>query len=389
MRIAVAGRGMAGVYTAAGVRVILVNTIAGWGGGESWTEATALALGARGHDLAVLAREGEPLLARLRARGLATRAAPVGPLAQLWAARRRLGAWVSRFDPEAIVAISGPDLRLLHLLAGPRTGRVFRRGLDRPLGRDPYHRWLGGRVDAMVANSEATRRTLLASWPDFPPERVHTIPNPVDPARLVPPPGRDVRRELGIPAGTFVVAVVGRLVPQKGHRVLIAAFDRLRKEHPDSALVLVGGGPLAGELAQEIERRELGAACHLVGQREAEEVGAYYAAADVVAVPSLFEGFCYAAVEGALLGRPVVAARVSSLPEVVRDGETGFLVPVEDPAALAERLAVLARDPALGRRLGERGQERARAEFAPPAIHARLEAVLAEAVNVRARKGSH
>jgi glycosyltransferase involved in cell wall biosynthesis len=112
-------------------------------------------------------------------------------------------------------------------------------------------------------------------------------------------------------------------------------------------------------------------------------VPAYYAAADVVAVPSLFEGFCYAAVESALMGKPVVAARVSSLPEVVRDGETGFLVPGEDPAALAGRLLLLARDPALARRLGARGREWAGERFAPAAIYPRLEAVLEAAARAR------
>jgi phosphatidylinositol alpha-1,6-mannosyltransferase len=371
------------VYTALGVRVILVNTIAGWGGGESWTGQTALALRARCHDVAVLARAGGPLLAEVQAHEIPARAVPVGPLAQLWAVRGGLGEWTRRFAPEVVLAISGPDLRLLHLIAGPRAGRVFRRGLDRPLGRDPYHRWLARRLDAIVANSEATRRTVLVSWPKFPAERVHTVPNPVDSDRLRPPPGRDVRRELGISADTFVVAAIARLVPQKGHRVLIAAFDQLRSVHPDSALLLVGGGPLAAELAADSERRGLGARCHFVGQRGGEEVPAYYAAADVVAVPSLFEGFCYAAVESALMGKPVVAARVSSLPEVVRDGETGFLVPGEDPAALAGRLLLLARDPALARRLGARGREWAGERFAPAAIYPRLEAVLEAAARAR------
>jgi phosphatidylinositol alpha-1,6-mannosyltransferase len=238
-------------------------------------------------------------------------------------------------------------------------------------------------LEAIIANSAATRRTVLASWPEFPAARVHTIPNPVDPARLRLSPGRDVRRELGIQSGTFVVASVARLVPQKGHRVLIAAFDRLSRAHPDSALLLVGGGPLAAELAQEVERRGLGARSHFAGERPAEEVPAYYAAADVVAVPSLFEGFCYVAVEGALMGKPVVASNASSLPEVVMDGETGFLVPGEDPAALADRLLLLAREPALARRLGERGRAWAGERFAPAAIYPRLEAVLEGASRAR------
>jgi len=370
------------VYTAGFVRVLLINTIKGWGGGESWTEATALGLGRRGHQVAVLAREGGPLLRRVQAAGVSAVAAPVHPLVQLWA-RPALRRWVDRFGPEAVLAISGPDLRLLHLLAGPRTGRVFRRGLDRPLGRDPYHRRLLTRLEAIVVNSAATGRTLLADLPDFPAERVHTIPNPVDPARLRVPPGRDVRRELGIAPSTFLVAIVGRLVPQKGHALLLRAFKLLSPQIPDCALLVVGGGPLAGPIAVDATRMEIAESCYFVGEQPAEAVPAYYAAADVVAVPSQFEGFCYAAVEAALLGKPVVATRVSSLPEVVRDGETGILVH-ESPVELAAALGGLALEPERAQRMGERGRVWAEAEFAPEPLHARLEAVLAEAARLRA-----
>jgi glycosyltransferase involved in cell wall biosynthesis len=371
------------VYTAAGVRVLLVNTIKSWGGGESWTEATALALGRRGHDVAVLARKDGPLFRRMREAGVTAAAAPAHPLAQLWA-RPALGRWVDRLRPDAMLAISGPDLRLMHLLAGQRTGRVFRRGLDRPLGRDRYHRVLLSHLEAIVVNSAATGRTLLADLPDFPAERVHAIPNPVDPERLRVPPGCDVRQELGIAPGAFVVAIVGRLVPQKGHSVLLQAFAELQPVVPDAALLVVGGGPLAGPLSAEAEARGIAARCHFVGERAAEEVPAYYAAADVVAVPSFFEGFCYVAVEAALAGKPVVAARVSSLPEVVLAGETGLLVPGGDPRALTAALAQLAADRGLGRRLGERGRAWASVQFAPEPLHARLEAVLLDAARRRA-----
>jgi glycosyltransferase involved in cell wall biosynthesis len=372
------------VYTAAGVRVLLVNTIKSWGGGESWTEATALALGRRGHDVAVLARKDGPLFRRMREAGVTAAAAPAHPLAQLWA-RPALGRWVDRLRPDAMLAISGPDLRLMHLLAGQRTGRVFRRGLDRPLGRDRYHRVLLSHLEAIVVNSAATGRTLLADLPDFPAERVHAIPNPVDPERLRVPPGCDVRQELGIAPGAFVVAIVGRLVPQKNHELLFRALKWLPREViPDWALLVVGGGPLAGRLQADARAQGIGHRCYWLGELAAEEVPAYYAAADVVAVPSRFEGFCYAAVEAALLGKPVVAARVSSLPEVVLDGETGILFPDRRASELMFALVKLGLDPELARRMGERGRAWASVQFAPEPLHARLEAVLLDAARRRA-----
>ena len=371
----------------AGVRVILVNTIAGWGGGESWTLGSAVALRERGHAVAVIARDGGPLLARARAAGVAAVPGPVAPLAQLGPAGGRLRHWVAADPPAVILAISGPDLRLIQRVAPRRSARVFRRGLDRPLGRDPYHRWLFRSVDAIVANSEATRRTVLASLPDFPAARVHTIHNPVDERALHGPPGRDgrdVRRELAIDSTAFVVGVVGRLVPQKGHQVMLAAMPRILAKRPDAVLVVVGDGALEATLKAGAEALGVLAHCRFAGHQDA--VGPYYAACDAIAVPSFFEGFCYAAVEAALVGVPVVASNVSSLPEVVVDGETGWLVPAGDSAAFADRLLTLAADPALAQRFGERGQAMARERFAPPALHAKLEAVLTGAVRARAEK---
>jgi glycosyltransferase involved in cell wall biosynthesis len=368
------------------VRVILVNTIAGWGGGESWTLGSALALRERGHSVSVIARDGGPLLARARAAGVAAVPGPVAPLAQLGPAGGRLRRWVAADPPAVMLAISGPDLRLIQRVAPRRSARVFRRGLDRPLRRDPYHRWLFRSVDAIVANSAATRRTVLESLPEFPPARVHTIYNPVDENGLLGHPGlrRDVRRELAIPETAFVVGVVGRLVPQKGHHVLLAALPRLVASRPDAVLLVVGGGALEPRFKEAASALGVAAHCRFAGHQDA--VGPYYAACDAIAVPSFFEGFCYAAAEAALMALPVVASDVSSLPEVVLHGESGWLVPAGDPAAFADRLHALAEDPALARRFGERGRAMARERFAPPALHAQLESVLVAAARTRSER---
>jgi len=371
-----------------GVRVILVNTIAGWGGGESWSLASAQALRERGHAVAMIARAGGPLLARGLAAGLAVVPGPVAPLAQLGPEGGRLRGWVAADPPDVLLGISGPDLRLIQRVAPRQSARVFRRGLDRPLGRDLFHRWLYRGLDAIVANSESTRRTVLRSLPDYPADNVHTIYNAVDEQALKEgPPGRDgraVRRELQIGEAAFVVGVVGRLVPQKGHRVMLAALPRIVASRPDAVLLVVGGGPLEAALQAEAAVLGIAAHCRFVGHQMA--VGPYYAACDAVAVPSFFEGFCYAAAEAALMARPVVASNVSSLPEVVLHEESGWLVPAGDPAAFADRLLRFAADPALARRFGERGQAMARARFAPPALHAKLEAVLEGSVKARSAR---
>jgi glycosyltransferase involved in cell wall biosynthesis len=147
-----------------------------------------------------------------------------------------------------------------------------------------------------------------------------------------------------------------RLESIYGLHELVQAFARV--DDPRARLVLYGD---AGDRAQ-LERRsaELGVASRVrfPGKLAHEQIPAALARLDVFALPSIVpEAFGVAAVEAAAVGRPVVASQVGGLPEVVRDGETGFLVPPGDATALADRLRTLAADPALRARMGAAGRE--------------------------------
>jgi glycosyltransferase involved in cell wall biosynthesis len=149
---------------------------------------------------------------------------------------------------------------------------------------------------------------------------------------------------------------IGRLVPVKGHTVLLDAFARARAEVPELTLDLAGAGPLEAELraAAPENVRFLGRVAPV--QETLEEHA-------IVVVPSLGEGFGMVALEAMERGRPVIASAVGGLPELVLDGETGLVVPPGDAEALAAAIVRLARDPALAQRLGEAGRRRAVAEF--------------------------
>jgi glycosyltransferase involved in cell wall biosynthesis len=150
------------------------------------------------------------------------------------------------------------------------------------------------------------------------------------------------------------VSYVGKLVPRKGVDTLIEAMGLLARR-PQGAPLLVAAG--VGEMRPALERRaaELGVAdqVRFVGKVAHDEVGWWMAAGDLFVLPSLSEGLPTVVCEAMNCGRPVVATAVDGTPEIVRDGQTGLLVPPGDPSALADALARVLDDAALARRMGE------------------------------------
>jgi glycosyltransferase involved in cell wall biosynthesis len=169
--------------------------------------------------------------------------------------------------------------------------------------------------------------------------------------------GRDeARRLLGIPPARFVVGWIGRMTGVKRTADALLALGALRKRGVDACLCLVGDGP--DRVALEEQAYRLGLARHVLSLGYQENVARWYAAFDAFVLPSANEGTPVTAIEALAGGRPVVATRVGGVPDVVRDGENGFLVEVGDAEALADRLARLAGDPALRDRMGAAGRER-------------------------------
>jgi glycosyltransferase involved in cell wall biosynthesis len=158
------------------------------------------------------------------------------------------------------------------------------------------------------------------------------------------------------PPASRRIAVVGRLIPIKGHDVLLRAVAQARGELPGLEVEVAGAGPLAGELGRQAAALGLDGTVRFLGHAPGGEV---MERADVVAVPSLGEGFGMVALEAMERGRAVVASAVGGLPEIVDHGVTGVLVPPGDVAALSAALVALARDPARARALGEAGRARA------------------------------
>ncbi|HRE01873.1 MAG TPA: glycosyltransferase, partial [Ilumatobacteraceae bacterium] len=134
------------------------------------------------------------------------------------------------------------------------------------------------------------------------------------------------------------VVAVGRLVDQKGFDVLIRAFSGVVRDVPDAELVIVGDGHRRGELERLVAAGGVMDRVEMCGALPHADIAGLLASAAVVAMPSRFEGLPLVALEASLAGRPLVATPVQGLGDVVVDGVTGLVVPVEDDAALAAAL---------------------------------------------------
>jgi glycosyltransferase involved in cell wall biosynthesis len=176
---------------------------------------------------------------------------------------------------------------------------------------------------------------------------------------------------------------IGRLIPIKGHLVLLRALAQARPAVPGVTLDLAGRGPLEPALKSYVRELGLEQAVRFLGfvspVRDAIEDAA------IVVVPSLGEGFGMVALEAMERARPVIASAVGGLPEIVADGETGLVVPSGDAEALAEAIVALAGDLDRARAMGLAGRERALAEFTPERSAQRIEELYAGALGVGAR----
>src|SRR5215831_8555544 len=231
--------------------------------------------------------------------------------------------------------------------SGARQVRHGLRGLAKHLAtRVPW-----AAADAVVAVSAYVAERQRAAG-GVAAERIHVVPNPVSVPRTIARPAAEVRAALGLAPGRRLVAAAGRLTTEKGFSDLLEAADAL----PEDVDVLVfGDGPERARLEAQRARLRTGARVRLAGQRP--DAADCVAAADVCVVPSRWEeAFCLAAAEALARARPVVATRVGAIPELVRDGVTGLLVPPASATELADGILRLLDDPELAAALGRAGR---------------------------------
>lgn len=358
-------------------RLLIVSSEFPPGPGGIGTHASELAKGLarRGWDVAVLTRQDYASAEEIAAFNAAQpfriiRLRPVSgaPLEAVYRGAV-LGRWIASYAPEVLVA-SGE--RSVMLTAARRTGRRLPfvavghgsefglRGWERAAVR-----WSFEQATTVVCVSEFTRRQMHVAG--VKPRSECVIPNGADPERfrVVPEAGvAALRAELNL-EGARLILTVGNVTRRKGQDVVVRALPAILERIPSVHYIMAGLPTLGDSIRKLAEELGVAGQVHLLGRVDDGRLVQLLNAADVFVMTSRhtqggdFEGYGIAAVEAALCGRPAVVSADSGLAEAVTDGQTGLLVPQEDPGAAARAIVRLLENDALRREMGEAARRRA------------------------------
>lgn len=266
--------------------------------------------------------------------------------------------------PNAPAAALVAQRRKLPLVVSMHGSDVFMAEKNRAFGSAA--RWCFDRAAWITACSDDLMQRALALGADE--NKTELIPYGADAKvfHVHPEEAGRVRAALSLKRDEVMILAVGRMVYKKGFEFLVRAMPQILQHTPSARLVLVGYGDTRAEL--ETQAHSLGLNGHVIfaGRVPRAEIPAYFAASDIVTVPSVrdeagnVDGLPNVVLEGMAAGKPIVASNIAGFPDVIDDGVSGLLVPEKDSAALADAIVKLMRDPSLRERLGVRGRAQVR-----------------------------
>ncbi len=279
---------------------------------------------------------------------------------RLWSATREIAGHLERVGAD-VLCCHGYKANLLGRLAARRqkipvvavargwTGESFKVRLYERLDR-VHLRWMDRVVCVSEAQAVRVRRTGVPS------DRIRVIYNAIDPGRFRDPDARyraKLLRYFRQPR-THVVGAAGRLSPEKGFEVFVAAAERVLREQPSIGFVLFGDGPERGRLQKQINAAGMGQNFLLAGFRaDLDRFVPYF---DLLVLPSYTEGMPNVVLEAFGAGVPVVGTSVGGTPEIIEDGVSGYVVPPGDAETMADRILAALENPDELPEMGRRGR---------------------------------
>ena len=330
-----------------------------WGGQENRTLLESHGLRSRGARVLILCQPGSLLAEKARSAGFPVRTCPMRKSYDLSAIRYILT--VLRDEKVDIVSThSGRDSLLAGIaarLSRRRPSVVRTRHLALPItSRLGYNL-----VPHMIVTvSDYVRQSLIAQGVSS--RKVVAVATGVDLGRFDPDRVTgDLRKEIGIGADRLVIGTVAILRVKKGHQVLLDAAPEVLSALPRAVLVFAGNGPQRRNIAARVEQLGIADRVHLLGLRD--DVPTVLKAFDVFVLPTFEEALGTSFLEAMAMGKPVIGTRVGGVPEVVKDGVNGFLVPPRDARALAQAITKLLSDAQAVQAMGRAGRAFVESEF--------------------------
>ena len=341
------------------LRILLIDLESQWRGGQEQALLLMKGLRALGHTPELLTQLGSALATRAGAEGLSVHTS--SPSATRIAAALQIRSLLraSSFD---VAYANEPHALTAAWLAGAhhRLPIVAARRVVFPLSRSRIALARYRAASFVIAISQAVRSELIAAKLD--PAKIKIVPDGVEiPKLLTPEARRNPRERWRFVPNDFVLAYVASLTGEKGHTLLIQAFELVQKHIPNCRLLLAGDGPLRDELERQARAANLSTSITFAGF--VEDVDAVYAAADLFVFPSSNEGLGTSLLRAMAFGLPVVAFSQGGIGEVIENGCTGILVQKHDAESLAAALTNLFSNAELAGELGKAARVTASSRF--------------------------
>ncbi len=356
------------------------------GGSQEHTRFLSRGLKDRGHEVTLVTRPGR-IVDWFKKEGL-----EVIPLELR--DRKRAVRILTRLIEERrfeVVHTHNRDGDIPGIIAGRRTGiplviTTIHAFLNRDKEGNPkmnfplwkYNRLLRKGPHFLVALSEALRKQMLEEV-GIDENKIRVILNALDTTRLKPRRSfREVIREVR-GEGRIIVGGVGSLIRLKGYQYLVRSARRVVRLFPNVLFLILGDGNYREELEKMVE--EMGLRDNFLFTGKVEHPPDYLQVMDIFVHPSLSEGMPRAVMEAMGMGLPVVVSEVGGVPELVREGEEGILVPPGNPSALSRAMVYLLRNPSIAKRMGERGKKRIYLKFRAERMVEEMESFYQEALS--------
>jgi len=337
--------------------ICFVNTQRSWGGGEKWSLDVMAELKTQGYDPLCITSKSSPLARRMKELGIPGKELRLSKLKFLYPFKAFSYARIFRKEKVGVLLANvSADMKTASLAAKLSGVHkiIYRRGSSRPVVNSLDNRIIFRRVlTKIIANSQETKRTLLARNPSLAPEsKIRIIHNSIHLSRfpLEKTPLFEARE------GEILLGCAGRLSVEKGHHLLLEMMQELKAEGFRCRLLLAGEGKLEGSLKQSAESLGVDHMVEFLGF--VEDMPSFYSSIDIFLLPSAFEGFGYVLIEAMASRKPVVAFDVGSSVEIVEHGRTGYLVPPNQVQEMANYVIELAGDRELRVKFGENGRSR-------------------------------